>query len=516
MGVCRLLGVSAFEAVRAERRGARRLHDPRPRRLRLRRLPRRPRAFARSIRARHTVGLVDALTEAEVAEPLGDGPSREPGGGDRGLRADGLQAQGLRATRRPTWTACCGSPPCSTARPEPYLATLDGNEQFPDAASVVSLWRRMAGRAAARGGCAPPSPSSSSPSGASGRIRSPCTSWHASAPSSSTRRARAPDAFARARGAGATQAISSKSCKGFYAALLDRAQRRQVGTPRAGGGFMSAEDLTTQAGLSVQHGPRARHADRPASTSSATATTTLDGFSGASDRRGARLSRRPSRPLPREARGRVRLRIEGGAHRAGARSTPPASARPPSPTGRACARRRRWRRGVREVGRSPALVLAAPVRTATATSHATPLRGGGCRLDKPAGRPCARARGACRPPARRPSRTRRPGLRPPVGAPRIGPRSVARRTGREADAVLASVLADRRVGAEGPVPLEACVRACGPTHRIASGSGRRGRPFGPRRRARRSLGRARSLAPPRPALALKPRAARRARRRGRA
>ena len=70
-----------------------------------------------------------------------------------------------------------------------------------------------------------------------------------SAPWRSTRRARRrTPSSARALG---YAAISSKSCKGFYAALLDRAR---VARRNADGGrfFMSAEDLTTQAGLSVQ------------------------------------------------------------------------------------------------------------------------------------------------------------------------------------------------------------------------------------------------------------------------
>lgn len=60
------------------------------------------------------------------------------------------------------------------------------------------------------------------------------------------------DAFVQARALGYT-GVSSKSCKGFYRALLNRARcaawNAQAGTERY---FMSAEDLTTQAGLAVQ------------------------------------------------------------------------------------------------------------------------------------------------------------------------------------------------------------------------------------------------------------------------
>jgi hypothetical protein len=60
----------------------------------------------------------------------------------------------------------------------------------------------------------------------------------------------APDAFLTARRMGYT-GISSKSCKGFYRALLNAARVAQW-QEQGGDYFMSAEDLTTQAGLGVQ------------------------------------------------------------------------------------------------------------------------------------------------------------------------------------------------------------------------------------------------------------------------
>jgi hypothetical protein len=58
------------------------------------------------------------------------------------------------------------------------------------------------------------------------------------------------DVFPRAWALG-YRGISAKSCKGFYRALLNCARVAQYNLQQ-GGGFMSAEDLTTQAGLSVQ------------------------------------------------------------------------------------------------------------------------------------------------------------------------------------------------------------------------------------------------------------------------
>ena len=58
--------------------------------------------------------------------------------------------------------------------------------------------------------------------------------------------------FPRARALG-YRGISSKSCKGFYRALINRARVLQWNTAEgAAHYFMSAEDLTTQAGVAVQ------------------------------------------------------------------------------------------------------------------------------------------------------------------------------------------------------------------------------------------------------------------------
>jgi hypothetical protein len=60
------------------------------------------------------------------------------------------------------------------------------------------------------------------------------------------------DTFVQAREHGYL-GVSSKTCKGFYKSILNAARCAQwnaeIGTARY---FMSAEDLTTQAGLSVQ------------------------------------------------------------------------------------------------------------------------------------------------------------------------------------------------------------------------------------------------------------------------
>jgi hypothetical protein len=59
------------------------------------------------------------------------------------------------------------------------------------------------------------------------------------------------DAFVRATAYGYT-GVSSKTCKGIYRSLLNVARCRQFNPKAANCHFMSAEDLTTQAGLAVQ------------------------------------------------------------------------------------------------------------------------------------------------------------------------------------------------------------------------------------------------------------------------
>lgn len=132
-----------------------------------------------------------------------------------------------------------------------YRATLDGNEQYADAASVIELWRRI----------------DATPALARLRasilfIEQPIARASALAQDISALAALAPveidesdatiDAFVEARALGYT-GVSSKSCKGLYRSLLNRARctawNREAGRERY---FMSAEDLTTQAGLAVQ------------------------------------------------------------------------------------------------------------------------------------------------------------------------------------------------------------------------------------------------------------------------
>ena len=207
-------------------------------------------APARSIHARHTVGLVDALTRAdtqgrriddglpesleEVIATYGNRYFKLKVGGNVG--ADIERLSGIAAVL--------------DTMDAPYYVTLDGNEQYQDVDAVTELWRRI-------GETAHLARLKSSTL----FIEQPITRDRALAASVKSLSDEIPieidesDAdvgtFPRARALG-YRGVSSKSCKGFYRALLNRARIEKWNAEEPGRYFMSAEDLTTQAGVGLQ------------------------------------------------------------------------------------------------------------------------------------------------------------------------------------------------------------------------------------------------------------------------
>ncbi|MBI5275378.1 MAG: mandelate racemase [Burkholderiales bacterium] len=205
---------------------------------------------AGSIEARHTVGLVDAITDADLTARVADGlPEtlvevvRTYGHRYFKLKVSGAVDADL--ARLQAIAAVLGR------RDEPYFVSLDGNEQYDSAdalaelvggirssARLARLWkailfieqpiaRKLALEVDLR------APDLGKPviiDESDGEL----------------------DSFVRARERGYS-GISSKTCKGLYKSLLNAARcaawNREDGMNRF---FMSAEDLTTQAGLSVQ------------------------------------------------------------------------------------------------------------------------------------------------------------------------------------------------------------------------------------------------------------------------
>jgi hypothetical protein len=252
--LCRALGVSFYEAMRANLAGMDGAH------LSFAGID--FEAFlgalapAGRIHARHTVGLVDAITRADQQERVGDGLPETleevvqvyghryvklKVGGQ--VRADLERLQAIAAML--------------DRAAEPYFASLDGNEQYESAEGVLELVRAIQADARLQ------------------RlwqsilfIEQPIARKLALSDSLMLR-ARAGvavlgkpviidesdgeiDSFVQARARG-YDGVSSKTCKGFYKSILNAARcaawNREEGAARY---FMSAEDLTTQAGLAVQ------------------------------------------------------------------------------------------------------------------------------------------------------------------------------------------------------------------------------------------------------------------------
>jgi L-alanine-DL-glutamate epimerase-like enolase superfamily enzyme len=202
------------------------------------------------IHARHTVGLVDAITQADQVERVGDGlpETLEEVVQAHGHRYFKLKVSGRVDADLDRLQAIASVLDRAT---QPYYASLDGNEQYESAEGVQELVRGIQGRASLR------------------RlwdsilfIEQPIARKLALDVDLRAAALGKPvivdesdgelQSFVQARAHG-YDGISSKTCKGFYKSVLNAARcaawNREEGAPRY---FMSGEDLTTQAGLSVQ------------------------------------------------------------------------------------------------------------------------------------------------------------------------------------------------------------------------------------------------------------------------
>jgi len=202
------------------------------------------------IEARHTVGLVDAITAADLKERVNDGlpETLEEVIAAYGHRYFKLKVGGRIDADIARLESIAG---VLDGSGEPYFASLDGNEQYESAQGVAELVAGIRGRPALA------------------RL------WHSilfieqpiarkvaldidlraadfGRPVIIDESDGELDAFVLARERGYA-GVSSKTCKGLYKSVLNAARceawNAEAGQPRY---FMSAEDLTTQAGLSVQ------------------------------------------------------------------------------------------------------------------------------------------------------------------------------------------------------------------------------------------------------------------------
>ncbi|RYX91633.1 MAG: mandelate racemase [Comamonadaceae bacterium] len=205
---------------------------------------------AAAIEARHTVGLVDAITAADITEPVNDGlpETFEQVVKVYGHRFYKLKVGGQVKADIERLTAIAA---VLDTLAQPYFISLDGNEQYNDAHGVAELLAAM--RAA---------PALQRLNDSIMFIEQPINrkvaldvdlrSVDLGKPVIIDESDGELDTFVQARARGYA-GVSSKTCKGFYKSILNAARcakwNADEGSRRY---FMSAEDLTTQAGLSVQ------------------------------------------------------------------------------------------------------------------------------------------------------------------------------------------------------------------------------------------------------------------------
>ena len=208
---------------------------------------------ATSIEARHTVGLVDAIGAIDLQDRVNDGLPET-------LR-EVVRAYGHRYFK----LKVAGDIEADLARlgeiaavldeevPGPYFASLDGNEQYADAAGIAELMARLR-----------QTPTLARLYRSILFIEQPINRKHAlevdlrqhaqalSKPVIIDESDGELETFVQARARGYA-GVSSKTCKGIYKSILNAARcaawNAALNEARY---FMSAEDLTTQAGLAVQ------------------------------------------------------------------------------------------------------------------------------------------------------------------------------------------------------------------------------------------------------------------------
>jgi len=198
---------------------------------------------AKTIAARHTVGLVDPITAADLKHRVNDGlpETLEEVVEYYGQKVFKLKVAG--DVRADVERLCAIASVLDSIR-EPYGTSIDGNEQYEDMQGVAELWAAMKAE-----------PRLERLVASVLFIEQPVKRQKALA-------AKLPDiekpviidesddsldAFPRARALG-YKGVSSKTCKGLYKSLINRARCKAWGPEY----FMSGEDLTIQSGLALQ------------------------------------------------------------------------------------------------------------------------------------------------------------------------------------------------------------------------------------------------------------------------
>jgi len=198
---------------------------------------------AKNIAARHTVGMLDPITAADLGARVGDGlpETLEEVVARYGHRWFKLKVGGKLTADLDRLAAIVS---VLDRIEEPYRASLDGNEQYGDMAAVAELWSAMEADPRLRRLVdsivfieQPVKRDKALASRVAG-IDKPVIIDESDD---------AMDAFPRARAMGYS-GVSSKTCKGLYKSLVNAARCKAWGS----GYFMTGEDLTIQSGLALQ------------------------------------------------------------------------------------------------------------------------------------------------------------------------------------------------------------------------------------------------------------------------
>ena len=203
------------------------------------------------IHARHTVGLVDPITAADQSaqERVNDGlpETLEEVIGAYGHTRFKVKVSGDLSADLVRLTAIAA---VLDRLAGDYKVSLDGNEQYGSVGEIMALWDAMAG-----------TPALTKFMAAILFIEQPIKRHVALSADMGPLAAHRPviidesdadfDAFPNARALGYS-GVSSKTCKGVYRSIINLARCQAWNSEGNGAYFLSAEDLTTQPGVSVQ------------------------------------------------------------------------------------------------------------------------------------------------------------------------------------------------------------------------------------------------------------------------
>ena len=307
--LCRALGVSFYEAMRTNLVGLR--PDPAAPELAGLDFGRlfadvRP---APIIDVRHTVGLSDPIvasdlaadarvddglpeTLEEVVATYGNRYFKLKVGGDEAVDLDRLARIASVLDRIE----------------EPYFATLDGNEQYPNAAAIAAFYRKLSETPALKR-LAASILYVEQPINRKEALATPVADLAKLVPVIIDESDGALSAFPEARALGYS-GVSSKACKGIYKSMINHARCRVWNSGGEQRFFMSAEDLTCQPGIAIQQDLALvnllglTHVER-------NAHHFIDGFGGRSERE-ARAFMHDHPDLYHLQDGKVRLHVDRG------------------------------------------------------------------------------------------------------------------------------------------------------------------------------------------------------------